>query len=538
MSPGTATYDRGHATRRSPRGGEVPPRRRIVPGPGDDRGRDPAGRPGRREPVVALPRGRGRHGDRVRHVGAGIAAVASFVLYDFLFVEPRLTLTVARPCEVVNLVLLLFVGIVVGQLAALQRARAEEAIAREREARALFRVSRALATRASTVDVLPDLATILRDAAGMTRTGSRSAPTSARNGSPPTPSAGRSPPARRACTASSSACPATRPPRWSRVHQPASREGARSRAASTRTASGSRPAARPRLDLGAAATRRRRAGPDGDPPAAAAADQVGQALAPGPARGRGAGRGDRPPERRAQVGAAPVGVARPPDAARDDPRGGRARSARAAASARTDQRESADAIDREVEYLNRLVTNLLDLSADRGRRAARRARRLRARRPRRAGRSIGCAPRLGDRPLSVDLGGPAGRASTRCSSTRPSPTSSRTRSSTPARGRPDPGRRAVTAPDDGLRPADGRGRRPGRPGRDALPRLFDKFYRVPGAPGGSRSGTGIGLAVVRGPRRGDGRPGRRPGGASSAASRSTSTCRPRGRAPRPGRARR
>jgi signal transduction histidine kinase len=33
---------------------------------------------------------------------------------------------------------------------------------------------------------------------------------------------------------------------------------------------------------------------------------------------------------------------------------------------------------------------------------------------------------------------------------------------------------------------------------DALPRLFEKFYRVPSGPGGSRSGTGIGLAVVRG----------------------------------------
>ncbi len=33
---------------------------------------------------------------------------------------------------------------------------------------------------------------------------------------------------------------------------------------------------------------------------------------------------------------------------------------------------------------------------------------------------------------------------------------------------------------------------------DALPLLFDKFYRVPGGSGGSRSGTGIGLAVVRG----------------------------------------
>jgi len=33
---------------------------------------------------------------------------------------------------------------------------------------------------------------------------------------------------------------------------------------------------------------------------------------------------------------------------------------------------------------------------------------------------------------------------------------------------------------------------------DALPRLFEKFYRVPGGPRGSRAGTGIGLAVVLG----------------------------------------
>ena len=32
----------------------------------------------------------------------------------------------------------------------------------------------------------------------------------------------------------------------------------------------------------------------------------------------------------------------------------------------------------------------------------------------------------------------------------------------------------------------------------ALPSLFEKFYRVPGGPTGSRSGTGIGLAVVQG----------------------------------------
>src|SRR5690349_1690199 len=46
--------------------------------------------------------------------GAVIAAVASFLLYNFLFVAPRYTLTVAQPGELVNLLLLLFVGIVVG----------------------------------------------------------------------------------------------------------------------------------------------------------------------------------------------------------------------------------------------------------------------------------------------------------------------------------------------------------------------------------------------------------------------------------------
>src|SRR4029079_14290027 len=95
--------------------------------------------------------------------GAVLSSVASFLLYNFLFVDPRYTLTVAQPGELVNLVLLLFVGIVVGQLAALQRARAEEAIAREREARALFQVSHALATRSSTPDVLPAIAGALRD---------------------------------------------------------------------------------------------------------------------------------------------------------------------------------------------------------------------------------------------------------------------------------------------------------------------------------------------------------------------------------------
>ena len=101
--------------------------------------------------------------------GAVVASVAAFLLYNFLFVEPRYTFTVAEPGELVNLVLLLFVGIVVGQLAALQRLAHEEAVAREREARALFQVSRELATRESTPAVLPAIAGILRREAAMDR---------------------------------------------------------------------------------------------------------------------------------------------------------------------------------------------------------------------------------------------------------------------------------------------------------------------------------------------------------------------------------
>ena len=71
--------------------------------------------------------------------GAIVAAVASFLLYDFLFVHPIYTFAVADPGEWLNLVLLLFIAIVVGELAALQRARTEIAKAREREALALFK---------------------------------------------------------------------------------------------------------------------------------------------------------------------------------------------------------------------------------------------------------------------------------------------------------------------------------------------------------------------------------------------------------------
>src|SRR3954449_806879 len=104
----------------------------------------------------------------VSGTAGGIAtAVASFVLYNFLFTEPRYTLSMHEPGVWLSVVLLLFVGIVVGQLAALQRDRAELASRREHEARLLISVSRALATRASIDLGLGDIARALETDAHM-----------------------------------------------------------------------------------------------------------------------------------------------------------------------------------------------------------------------------------------------------------------------------------------------------------------------------------------------------------------------------------
>jgi two-component system sensor histidine kinase KdpD len=80
--------------------------------------------------------------------GPAIAAsIAAFLTFNFLFVEPTLTFTVASPDEVLGLFTFLLVAIVTGQLAARLRVRAEDAEAREREARLLFDLSTILASQ-------------------------------------------------------------------------------------------------------------------------------------------------------------------------------------------------------------------------------------------------------------------------------------------------------------------------------------------------------------------------------------------------------
>ncbi len=97
-------------------------------------------------------------------------AVGAVLAYNFLFVDPRFTLIVGRADEVLTLLLFLFVGIVIGRLAGLQRDREREAIGREREARALFAISRELATSDRLPDAIQSVVGRLAMEAGMERT--------------------------------------------------------------------------------------------------------------------------------------------------------------------------------------------------------------------------------------------------------------------------------------------------------------------------------------------------------------------------------
>ena len=155
-------------------------------------------------------------------VAAAGTAVAAFLLYNYLFVPPTLTFVVADPAQVVNLVLLLAMGIVVGHLAGLQRSRAEAAELREREALVLFQVSRALATRSETGVALTSIVDTLRRSTGVSRVrlilGSDAATERVTTDSDP------GAPFPRASTYTVlKRTPGDEPSRWMRVHDPATR---------------------------------------------------------------------------------------------------------------------------------------------------------------------------------------------------------------------------------------------------------------------------------------------------------------------------
>ena len=85
---------------------------------------------------------------------AVIAAVASFLTYNWFFVEPLHTFQVGDPEEWLALVLFLVTAAITGQLAAQLRDRAREAAARERETRHLYEERERLRQQATDAEVL------------------------------------------------------------------------------------------------------------------------------------------------------------------------------------------------------------------------------------------------------------------------------------------------------------------------------------------------------------------------------------------------
>lgn len=83
-----------------------------------------------------------------------LLSVASFLVFNWFFVQPLHSLTVAKPEEWAALIVFLVVAIITSQLAAAQRLRAKEAEQREREAEVLYDVVRLMSE--------PDLEAALR----------------------------------------------------------------------------------------------------------------------------------------------------------------------------------------------------------------------------------------------------------------------------------------------------------------------------------------------------------------------------------------
>lgn len=73
------------------------------------------------------------------------AALLSFLAYNFFFIEPIYTFTIAKPHELFALVVFLFVAVAVGGLAGRAHEQAEAALARARTTRALYEYSRKIA---------------------------------------------------------------------------------------------------------------------------------------------------------------------------------------------------------------------------------------------------------------------------------------------------------------------------------------------------------------------------------------------------------
>jgi two-component system sensor histidine kinase KdpD len=388
---------------------------------------------------------------------------------------------------------LLVGGAIVGRHAGRQRDLAATAQAGEREARALFGISFTLATQRDIADALASIAGSLRGETRMSRVWITLGETVAADAREP--GSEQALPSAPAVHATLRRRPGDQPAEWIRVHVPsrASRTANDPSESVYRVAItageetfGSLWASRPRGTGGPGVGETR--------VLAAAADQIGGSLE----------------RRRLLRDAMSAEVSRRSDALKSalldsvshDLRTPLA-SIRAAAGTLMDpdvswpegqQRELAASIDREAEWLNRLVTNLLDMSRIEAGElkpslAAFEVSDLVDQAIQRTNPSPGRAMTLdlaADLPpvltdevyIGQVLANTLDNATKYAGPAAPIAVSARQSAGGMVR---------ITVEDGG----------PGVPA-DAIPRLFEKFYRVPRQGEGSRRGTGIGLSVVQG----------------------------------------
>lgn len=95
-----------------------------------------------------------------------LAAILSFVAYNFFFIEPTGELTVAQPQELVSLVIFIAVALAAGQLAARLREQAELARQQARQSQALLDFSRKLSGAHGQDSVLDAIASHLNASLG------------------------------------------------------------------------------------------------------------------------------------------------------------------------------------------------------------------------------------------------------------------------------------------------------------------------------------------------------------------------------------
>ena len=84
-----------------------------------------------------------------------VAAVTSFLAWDFFFLPPYFTFVISDPADWILLFVFLVIALLIGSMTGRVRAREEEAVARSRETEALYASSMAVGRFAALQDALP-----------------------------------------------------------------------------------------------------------------------------------------------------------------------------------------------------------------------------------------------------------------------------------------------------------------------------------------------------------------------------------------------